>query len=147
MSRTYPERPVVGVLAVLWKGDRVLLVQRANPPAQGLWGFPGGRQHLGETLAQAALRELKEETGVTGEAKGAFAALDSIERDESGRVRYHYTLVAVLIEWRAGEPVAAADALAVAWRTPEALRDGDLPLCVDVDKVAAMAARLRSGGG
>lgn len=140
MSRTYPERPVVGVLAVLWKDGRVLLVQRANPPAQGLWGFPGGRQHLGETLAEAALRELKEETGVSGEAGEAVAALDSIERDETGSVRYHYTLVAVMIEWRSGEPVAADDALAVAWRSPDALSGGDLPLCVDVEKIATLAA-------
>jgi ADP-ribose pyrophosphatase YjhB (NUDIX family) len=143
MSRTYPERPVVGVLAVLWKDGRVLLVQRANPPEQGNWGFPGGRQRLGETLAEAALRELWEETGVTGDASGAFAALDVIERDDAGAVRFHYTLVAVSIEWRAGAPVAADDALAVAWRAPEALGDDSHPLCAEVDKVVAMSARLR----
>jgi ADP-ribose pyrophosphatase YjhB (NUDIX family) len=143
MSRMYPDRPVVGVLAVLWKDGRVLLVQRANPPDQGKWGFPGGRQHLGETVEQAALRELHEETGVIGEAIGAFAALDAIHRDEAGAVRYHYTLVAVAIEWRAGEPVAADDALAVAWRSPEAVGDESRPLCAQVDWLVAMSAKLR----
>jgi 8-oxo-dGTP diphosphatase len=139
----YPDRPAVGVLAVLWKEGRVLLVQRANPPEQGKWGFPGGRQHLGETLAEAAARELLEETGIIGEAKGAFTALDVIDRDEAGRVRFHYALIAVLLEWRAGEPIAADDALAVAWRTPEALGDAAHPLCAQVDQVVALAARLR----
>jgi ADP-ribose pyrophosphatase YjhB (NUDIX family) len=140
----YPDRPVVGVLAVLWKEDRVLLVQRANPPEQGKWGFPGGRQHLGETLARAAERELKEETGVTGEARGAFAALDVIDRDPDGRVRFHYALVAVLLEWRSGEPQAADDALAVAWRKPDALGDEAHPLCAEVEAVVALAARVRA---
>lgn len=145
MSRSYPDQPIVGVLAVLWKGDRVLLVQRANPPDQGKWGLPGGRQRLGETVAQAALRELEEETGVIGEAAGAFTAVDAIHRDPDGAVRYHYTLVAVSIEWRAGEPVAGDDALAVAWRSPDALGDDAHPLCVDVERVVAMSARMRRG--
>ncbi len=141
----YPERPAVGVLAVLWRDGRVLLVRRANPPEQGKWGFPGGRQRLGETLGQAAERELREETGVIGAARGAFTALDVIDRDGEGCIRYHYTLVAVLVEWRSGEPVAADDALAVAWRSPEELADPAYPLCAEVDTVVAMAARLRAG--
>jgi ADP-ribose pyrophosphatase YjhB (NUDIX family) len=141
----YPDRPVVGVLAVLWKDGRVLLVQRANPPHQGDWGFPGGHQDLGETIAAAALRELAEETGLTGEAVESFTAVDAIDRDADGRVRYHYTLVAVLVEWRAGEAKAADDALAVAWLTPEQVGDPAYPLCPDVGAVVARAARLRAG--
>jgi 8-oxo-dGTP diphosphatase len=57
-GRRYPERPIVGVLAVVMRGDRVLIVRRANPPLSGRWGFPGGVLELGETVAQGAMREL-----------------------------------------------------------------------------------------
>jgi len=66
-GRRYPERPIVGVLAVVMRGDRALVVRRANPPMSGRWGFPGGVLELGETVAQGAMRELFEETGVTVE--------------------------------------------------------------------------------
>jgi hypothetical protein len=65
-ARSYPERPIVGVLAAVMRGDRVLVVRRANPPMLGRWGFPGGVLELGETVAQGAMRELAEETGGQG---------------------------------------------------------------------------------
>ena len=95
-GRRYPERPIVGVLAVVMRGDRALVVRRANPPMSGRWGFPGGVLELGETVAQGAMRELFEETGVTAEAAGPLTVFDTIDRDPEGRVRYHYTLVAVI---------------------------------------------------
>ncbi|MEZ5882333.1 MAG: NUDIX domain-containing protein [Paracoccaceae bacterium] len=88
-----PVRPVVAVLAVVIRGGRVLLVQRANPPDAGLWGFPGGKVEFGETLEQAAERELLEETGVTATAGGAFAALDAYDRAGDGTLRQHFVLV------------------------------------------------------
>ena len=57
-GRRYPDRPIVGVLAVVMRGDRALVVRRANPPMSGRWGFPGGVLELGETVAQGAMREL-----------------------------------------------------------------------------------------
>ena len=95
-GRRYPERPIVGVLAVVMRDDRALVVRRANPPMSGRWGFPGGVLELGETVAQGAMRELFEETGVTAEAAGPLTVIDTIDRDPDGRVRYHYTLVAVI---------------------------------------------------
>ena len=95
-GRRYPERPIVGVLAVVLRGDRALVVRRANPPMSGRWGFPGGVLELGETVAQGAMRELFEETGVTAEAAGPLTVIDTIDRDEEGRARYHYTLVSVI---------------------------------------------------
>jgi len=86
--RRYPERPIVGVLAVVLRGERVLVVRRANPPMSGRWGFPGGVLELGETVAQGAMRELLEETGVTAEAAGPLTVIDTIDRDEQGRVRF-----------------------------------------------------------
>jgi ADP-ribose pyrophosphatase YjhB (NUDIX family) len=126
-GRRYPERPIVGVLAVVMRGDRVLVVRRANPPMTGRWGFPGGVLELGETVAQGAMRELREETGVIAEPAGPLTVIDSIDRDEGGRVRYHYTLVAVIGRWRSGEGVPGDDADEVAWLTRFEIVDQGLP--------------------
>ncbi len=126
-ARRYPDRPIVGVLAVVLRGDRVLVVRRANPPLPGRWGFPGGVLELGETVAQGAMRELFEETGVTAEAAGPLTVIDTIDRDGEGRVCYHYTLVAVIGHWRSGEGVAGDDAEEVAWLTRAEIVDQGLP--------------------
>jgi len=126
-GRRYPERPIVGVLAVILRGDRVLLVRRASPPMPGRWGFPGGVLELGETVAQGAMRELLEETGVKAEAAGPLTVIDTIDRDREGRVRYHYTLVAVIGHWRSGEGVAGGDADEVAWLTRAEIIERGLP--------------------
>ena len=126
-NRRYPDRPIVGVLAVVMRGDRVLVVRRANPPMPGRWGFPGGVLELGETVAQGAMRELAEETGVEAEAGGPLTVIDTIDRDPEGRVRYHYTLVAVVGHWRSGEGVAGDDADKVAWLTHAEIVAQNLP--------------------
>ena len=126
-GRRYPDRPIVGVLAVVVRGDRVLVVRRANPPMPGRWGFPGGVLELGETVAQGAMRELAEETGVEAEAGGPLTVIDTIDRDEEGRVRYHYTLVAMIGHWQSGEGVAADDADEVAWLTRAEIVAQNLP--------------------
>ena len=116
-GRRYPDRPIVGVLAVVMRGERALVVRRANPPMPGRWGFPGGVLELGETVAEGAMRELFEETGVTAEAAGPLTVIDTIDRDREDRVRYHYTLVAVIGNWQSGEGAAGDDADEVAWLT------------------------------
>ena len=116
-GRRYPERPIVGVLAVVLRGDKVLVVRRANPPMSGRWGFPGGVLELGETVAQGAMRELEEETGVKAEAAGPLTVIDTIDRDAGGRVRFHYTLVAVIGHWLSGDGAPGDDADEVAWLT------------------------------
>ena len=126
-GRRYPDRPIVGVLAVVVRGDRVLVVRRANPPMPGRWGFPGGVLELGETVAQGAMRELAEETGVEAEAGGPLTVIDTIDRDEEGRVRYHYTLVAMIGHWQSGEGVAGDDADEVAWLTRTEIVAQNLP--------------------
>jgi 8-oxo-dGTP diphosphatase len=114
-GRRYPDRPIVGVLAVVLRGERALVVRRSNPPLAGRWGFPGGVLELGETVAEGAMRELREETSVVADPIGTLTVLDSIDRDGDGRVRFHYTLIAVRGDWRAGEGVAGDDADEVAW--------------------------------
>ncbi len=115
MSRAYPERPLVGVGVVVCKGDQVLLVRRAKAPRRGQWSLPGGAQKLGETVRQAAIREVREETGLEVALTTLLDAVDSISRDAAGRVHYHYTLVDFAAEWRAGEPTAGGDAAEVRW--------------------------------
>ena len=142
-GRRYPERPIVGVLAVVLRGDRVLVVRRANPPMPGRWGFPGGVLELGETVAQGAMRELFEETGVKAEAASPLTVMDAIDRDSEGRVRYHYTLVAVIGHWRSGEGVAGDDADELAWLTRAEIIERGLPTAPALLPLLDLA--LRSG--
>ena len=142
-GRRYPERPIVGVLAVVLRGDRVLVVRRANPPMPGRWGFPGGVLELGETVAQGAMRELLEETGVKAEAASPLTVMDTIDRDSEGRVRYHYTLVAVIGHWRSGEGVAGDDADELAWLTRAEIIERGLPTAPALLPLLDLA--LRSG--
>ena len=84
--RTYPDRPVVGVGAVVWRDDRFLLVRRGKPPNQGQWSLPGGAQQLGETVFEAARREVMEETALDVEVLGLVDVVDGIKADNEGRV-------------------------------------------------------------
>ena len=103
------------MLAVVLRGDRALIVRRANPPMAGRWGFPGGVLELGETVGAGAMRELFEETGIVAEPAGTLTVIDAINRDDEGRVRHHYVLIAVRGMWRSGDGVAGDDADEVAW--------------------------------
>ena len=118
-ARRYPDRPIVAVLAVVVRGagsdTRALIVQRAQQPNQGRWGFPGGVLELGETVAEGAMRELAEETGILAEPAGILNVHDAVSRDAEDRVQFHYVLIAVRGIWRTGEGVAADDAAATAW--------------------------------
>jgi ADP-ribose pyrophosphatase YjhB (NUDIX family) len=123
MRREYPSRPIASALALAHRNGKFLLVQRGKAPNKGRWGFPGGVQEMGETIFDAAQRELREETGVTASHPLLLDAIDAIHADEQGRVRYHYLLVAVLLEWESGEGVAASDAASVRWAGPSDLED------------------------
>src|SRR4051794_30342843 len=97
--------PVPAVIAIVIREGKALLVRRANPPDAGLWGFPGGKIEFGETVADAAMRELLEETGVIGVAQGVITTLDILVPSEDGSVRQHYILIAVRCRWTSGDPV------------------------------------------
>jgi 8-oxo-dGTP diphosphatase len=128
VNRLYPDRPIVGVLAVVLRGGRALVVRRSRPPLVGRWGFPGGVLELGETVAEGAMRELFEETGVVAEPAGTLTVLDSIHREDNGRVVYHYALVAVRGIWLSGEGSPGDDADEVAWLSRAEIADRDLPV-------------------
>lgn len=113
--RAYPDRPFVGVGAVIFRDDEVLIAQRGKLPRRDTWSIPGGAQEIGETYVEAAVREVMEETCLEIEVLGLVDVVDAISRDDNGGVIYHYTLVDVVAEWRGGEAVAQDDLSAVKW--------------------------------
>ena len=122
----YPNRPLVGVGVVVIKDGCVLLIRRGKPPRAGAWSLPGGRQRLGETVREAARRELREETGVEAAVTELLDVVDSITRDDAGAIAYHYTLVDFLAEWRDGEARAGGDAAEAIWADSKDLARFDL---------------------
>ncbi len=114
-ERAYPKRPLLGVGAVLIHRGHVLLVQRGRPPRLGMWTFPGGLVEVGEPLFLAAQRELREETGLDAEPVDVVDVYEVIDRDKTGRVRYHFVIVEVLMRYLGGDLRAGDDAAAVAW--------------------------------
>lgn len=123
----YPERPVVGVGALVLRGGKILLIRRAAPPSRGLWSIPGGHVEVGESLLEAAARELREEAGLEGRPLGVVNVDEVIKRDGDGRVVYHYILVTVLVDAPEGSPRAGGDALEAAFfDMHQALRMSDI---------------------
>jgi len=118
--------PVVGVGGVVVHDGRVVLIRRGKEPLYGRWVVPGGTVELGETLEEALVREMHEETGLRVEPVEVLTVFDRIER-EGDRVVYHYVIVDYLCRWRAGEVQASSDALEAAWAAPDELFRYDLP--------------------
>ena len=115
MKRDYPERPIIGVGAVIVSGDRALLVRRATEPLKGEWSVPGGVLELGEKLRDGAAREALEETGLRVEAGEVLDVFDSIFTDANGLTQYHYVLIDFLCRPLAGEAIAGSDVSDVLW--------------------------------
>ena len=122
-THEYPDSPQLAVGAIVMRDNKVLLVKRGRPPGQGLWAVPGGRVKLGETLKEAVEREVREETGLIVRARNPVYAFDLIERDEQGRIQYHYVVVDLLADYIDGQPSPDDDALEARWVSFEALRD------------------------
>ena len=122
-ERRYPEAPRLGVGALVIRGGAVLLVRRGREPNRGLWSLPGGMVMLGETLQEAAEREIMEETGVNVEAGDPFYVFDFIERDAESRVLYHYVIVDLRARYIDGEPRGGDDAADARWVTGRELPD------------------------
>lgn len=135
--------PVAAVIAVVLRGNAMILVRRANPPDAGLWGFPGGKIEFGEATEQAAVRELREETGVVAHDTETFTALDAVETAADGTVTRHFVLIAVLCRWLSGEPVAGDDAMKARWFTFDELSSSGIHMSLDVVEVAEKARQVR----
>lgn len=114
-SRLYPTRPFLAASVAVLRGDRVLLAARRLPPMDGLYTLPGGQVEPGETLAEAALRELREEVDVEAEMIGFVDHVEILERDGEGRVRRHVVVCAHAARWIAGEGSTGTEAADVVW--------------------------------
>ena len=125
-GREYPSRPLVGIGIIVLRPDAVLLVRRGRAPALGAWSLPGGAQELGETAEEAARRELLEETGLKVGPLTLVANVDSIHRDASERVQWHYTILDFAAAWVSGEPKAGADATCAVFAPLAELQDYSL---------------------
>lgn len=126
VKRDYPDRPIVGVGAVIVEEDRVVLVRRGREPLLGQWSIPGGVVELGETLRQAAEREAREETGLEVEVDEVLEVFESIipSRDpDAGKAQFHYVIIDFLCRRRSGELNPGGDALEVRWVKPEELAE------------------------
>lgn len=121
MSREYPDKPFVGVGAVIVRENRVLLIRRGQAPLMGEWSLPGGVLECGETLRDATIREAGEETGLVVEVGEMLGVYERIIRSEDARVRYHYVLIDFLCRPVAGELKAASDAAEARWYSREDL--------------------------
>jgi 8-oxo-dGTP pyrophosphatase MutT (NUDIX family) len=121
ISREYPNRPFTAALAVCRRGGKLLIAERqkAGSSFSGKWGFPGGMQEVGETILAAAARELLEETGVVAEPLRVIDAFDVIGKDPDERIRAHFTLICVLLDWKSGEGEPIEDAAQLGWYTPD----------------------------
>jgi 8-oxo-dGTP diphosphatase len=121
LSKNYPLVPRIGVGAITIYEGRILLVKRGVEPNRGLWAIPGGTLKLGETLQECVAREMLEETGVTIKVGGCVYVFDYIERDEGGKIRFHFVVVDFVGKYLSGEPKGADDAEDAGWFKPDEL--------------------------
>ena len=122
-KNAYPHCPVVAVGAVVFKSNCVLLVRRGKAPAEDLWAIPGGSVEIGETLQQAAEREILEETGIKIRAGKPIYIFDVIDRDEDEKIRFHYVIIDLAADYVSGEPAAGDDAAEARWISAHELNE------------------------
>ncbi len=120
--RRYPNKPILGVGALIYDGDRVLLVQRGKEPLKGFWSLPGGAVETGELVQDALIREVQEETGLEVKIVRFGELFERIMPDTAGATEYHYVLLDYVCEILSGQPRAGSDSADVRWFSPEELK-------------------------
>lgn len=139
-SAARAKRPVLAASVAVFRDGKVLLATRTRPPADRLWSLPGGKVEAGESLEEAALRELEEEVGIKARILGFNRHVEIVGRDAAGEVTHHFVVASFVGEWLSGEPVTGPEAGAVMWADPSRL--GGLPTTRDLGDVLRRAAEI-----
>ena len=144
-ARSYPERPILAVSAAIVRAGGVLVVRRARSPAQGLFTLPGGVVAIGETLTQAVIREVREETSLVIEPVGLAGFRETITRDGADRVERHFVILPFAAHWRAGEALLNEELSEARWVRPAEL--AGLPTTPGLGEIVAGAFKLLQAAG
>jgi 8-oxo-dGTP diphosphatase len=136
-ARSYPDRPFLAVSAAIVRDGKILVVRRARPPAQGLFSLPGGVVEVGETLTQAVIREVREETSLAIEPVGLAGFRETITRDPDGRVERHFVILPFAARWLAGEVALNEELSEARWLHPAEL--AGLPITPGLGEIVANA--------
>ncbi len=139
-DRTYPARPILAASIAVFRAGRVLIATRTKSPGAGVWSLPGGLVEAGETIEEAALRELQEEVGVQARIVGFNRHVQRIDRDEQGRVRHHFVVASFVGVWTGGEATTGPEAGEVRWVDPRDL--GGLDTTPHLARILARAADI-----
>jgi ADP-ribose pyrophosphatase YjhB (NUDIX family) len=143
--RTYPAAPILAVSAAIVRDRKVLIVRRARPPARGLYTLPGGGVEVGETLVEAVVREVREETALVVEPVALAGYREAIARDGDGRIERHFVILPFAARWIAGEAMLSHELSEAMWLDPAALGGLDTTpgLAEIVANAIALAAKAR----
>lgn len=139
-------RPLIGASIAVWHEGRVLLAQRDRPPFAGAWSLPGGSVEVGETVEEAALREAKEETGISARSLGLATYLDVIREDETGSITHHFVLMVFAGTYQSGDAYAGDGTRAVRWIEPNTITSLETTAQLG-DAIAATEALYRGSTG
>jgi ADP-ribose pyrophosphatase YjhB (NUDIX family) len=127
VKREYPDRPVVAVGAAVCRDGQVLIVRRGKPPSVGIWTVPGGAVQLGESMSDAAAREVREECGIEVEVGEVVGVLDHVYRDDLGAIQYHYAIVDFAARYLSGRLQPSDELRGALWVAPGQFDNYDVP--------------------
>jgi 8-oxo-dGTP diphosphatase len=144
-ARSYPERPFLAVSAAIVRAGQVLVVRRAREPADGLFSLPGGVVEIGETLTQALIREVREETSLAIEPVALAGFREAVTRDRDGRVERHFVILPFAARWLAGEIELNEELSEARWLHPTELTG--LPTTPGLAEIVATAFRRLQEAG
>jgi 8-oxo-dGTP diphosphatase len=144
-ARTYPATPILAVSAAIIRDGKVLIVRRARSPAGGLYTLPGGGVEVGETLIEAVVREVREETALTIEPVALAGYREAITRDGDGRIERHFVILPFAARWIAGEPMLNDELSEAMWLDPSEIAglNATAGLAEIIANAMALLARAR----